>query len=382
MQKKLIALAIAGLSGAAFAQSTVTISGNLDMGYLNVSNETAAQGKDTQRSWSGNGSSTSTLVFSGTEALGGGMNAGFLLSSDFTPGAQQQTNPLTATGGLAVGTTAPTANQFFNSQNYLSLGGSWGMVKFGNVNQTALDASSASQPFGTAIGSGYGSAISGRLRGLGTAGNLLTNVATATGAGRLVRVSNSAKYESPSFSGFQVTGQHAFKNDNDQFSNIGLTELGLKYGNGPVNVVYSNTKMDSGDNTIGVVSASTTVKQVTTHNMLGGNYTFGPATVMAGWTSSKQDLNSVRNADARSWNIALKYAVGNWAFMGNVLKIDDKLAASDADSKLTGLGLDYSMSKRTTAYARYETGDTNTGSVGGTNVGAFTRWAAGMRHSF
>ncbi|MCX7154825.1 MAG: porin [Rhodocyclales bacterium] len=47
MQKKLIALAIAGLSSAAFAQSTVTISGNFDMGYQNTNTQTAAQGKDT-----------------------------------------------------------------------------------------------------------------------------------------------------------------------------------------------------------------------------------------------------------------------------------------------------------------------------------------------
>ena len=63
MQKKIIALAIAGLSSAAFAQTNVTISGNIDLGYQNVNTQTAAAGKDTQQSWVGNGSSTSTLVF-------------------------------------------------------------------------------------------------------------------------------------------------------------------------------------------------------------------------------------------------------------------------------------------------------------------------------
>jgi len=37
MQKKIIALAIAGLSSAAFAQSTVTLSGLIDVGYYSQS---------------------------------------------------------------------------------------------------------------------------------------------------------------------------------------------------------------------------------------------------------------------------------------------------------------------------------------------------------
>ena len=41
MQKKLIALAIAGLSGAAFAQTNVTLSGLVDVGYMSQSIQTA-----------------------------------------------------------------------------------------------------------------------------------------------------------------------------------------------------------------------------------------------------------------------------------------------------------------------------------------------------
>ena len=43
MQKKIIALAIAGLvSGAAFAQSNVTVYGIADMSYVNYSDASAA----------------------------------------------------------------------------------------------------------------------------------------------------------------------------------------------------------------------------------------------------------------------------------------------------------------------------------------------------
>ena len=43
------------------------------------------------------------------------------------------------------------------------------------------------------------------------------------------------------------------------------------------------------------------------------------------------------------------------------------------------VGADYAMSKRTTAYVRYENGD-NDKAAG--NAGAFTRWNLGARHSF
>ena len=371
MLLKLIALAIAGLSGAAFAQSNVTISGNIDLGYQNVNTQTVANGKDTQQSWVGNGSSTSTLVFSGTESLGGGMTAGFLLASDYTAGAQQVSQ--------AVAAATPFANQLFNSQNYLSLGTNFGMFKFGTVNHTSLEAEMGAQPFGTAIGSGVSGSFA-RLMGRGTAGNILSNTTTAAGGARMVRAGQSMKYDTPTFSGFTGTYNHVFKNDNDQYSSVGMQEFGLKYNNGPANVWLTSTKLDSGANTIG---ANTMINEVTKHTIIAGNYTFGPATVYAGWTSSKQDNGaaSAQTVDARSWNIALKYVMGNWAFMGNVLKSDDK-RVTDVDRNLNALGLDYSLSKRSTAYVRYETGDNDKGSVTGNNTGAFTRWAAGMRHTF
>jgi predicted porin len=383
MQKKLIALAIAGLSSAAFAQSTVTISGLVDLGYNNINNQTAAAGKDTQQTWAGNGSSTSTIVFSGTEALGGGLTAGFLLASDFTAGANQ-------IGGVAAPTAqTPFANQMFNSQNYLELkSATMGSFKMGTINDASLYTSSASQPFGTAIGSGYSGAFA-RLNGTGVVnvvntGALTTIAAGASGAGaRLVRVGNSAMYETPSFSGFSASLLHVFKNDNDQYATAGQQELGLKYNNGPINVHYAYYKIDAGNNVTAGGIVGTTVK----HNMLGGNYTFGPATVYGGWTSSKGNAAAGTTVDARSWNIALKYAMGNWGFMANVLRVDDKMPIvaavnGDQDRNLTGLGLDYSMSKRTTAYVRYEGGDNDKSSNTGSNTGAFTRWAAGVRHSF
>ncbi|MBK7685504.1 MAG: porin [Rhodocyclaceae bacterium] len=74
MQKKIIALAIAGLaSSAAFAQTNVTVYGKIDMSYEHSS---GTGGSKTTGINSG-GHDGSRLGFRGEEALGGGMKAIF-----------------------------------------------------------------------------------------------------------------------------------------------------------------------------------------------------------------------------------------------------------------------------------------------------------------
>ncbi len=375
MQKKLIALAIAGLSTAAFAQSNVTISGNFDTGYYHQSMQTAGLA-DTTSYAASNGSSTTTLGVLASENLGNGMTAGFQGNTDF--------------GGSTI-----TGSALFNSQNFLFLSGNFGTVRAGLVNTAALGATMAAQPFGTGIGSGISGAF-GRLslagiNGIGaangTAGVALDGEQAGTGiaGARSVRVNNSLMYVSPTFSGFSGSLQLAAKNNDASVAaagnNAGFTALGLAYANGPINVQYVNEQHSMGSVAgTGAMGAQIAANEKVTHNILAGNYTFGPATVYAGWTSSKS--NTAARADARSWNIALKYQITPaLSAAANIIKVDDKLA-TDADRNLNALGLDYAMSKRTTAYARWESGDNDRSSATGNNVGGFSRYQLGMRHSF
>lgn len=363
MQKKLIALAIAGLSGAAFAQSNVTISGNFDAGYYSQSMQTGTV-IDTKTAAAANGSSTSSLTFAATEALGNGMKAGVVASTDWT--------------------AAGNATTFLNSQNYIELSGGFGSLKLGNINNAALVANMGSQPYGTAIGSGNSGNFS-RLSRIGNNGAFAAenNVgggesATGTSGARMVRTNNSAMYTTPSFSGFSASLQYAARNSDAAAAGdtLGLQELALAYNNGPINVWFTNTQIKSGTDVVAPLAANEKV----THNQLTGNYTFGPATVYAGWTSSKSDVTNT--ADSRSWNLALKYAVTGALSVGiNIVRVDDKLAA-DKDRNLNGLGLDYALSKRTTAYGRYEGGDNDRSSATGNGAGGFSRYQVGLRHSF
>jgi len=372
MQKKLIALAVAGLaSGAAFAQSNLTISGNIDLGYTSTAFGTTTL-MDAKTAALGNGSSTSALNFIGKEDIGGGTTVGFLLSNEFTPGA--------------------STSAFINAQSYLEIAGSFGSVKLGTINtQSHNIMGTVAQPLSTSIGSGHTSAFGRFSRsGLGATGAGLTPVtavaegetATGTSGARLQRVSSAVRYDTPSFNGFKGSLLYSAKNS-DATAGIVATaqtpsgvELGVTYNNGPLNVAYANYQLSQGS-----VTNVLTASEKMTHNAIAANYNFGAATVYGGWSSSKQSGLAAVGFDSRSWNLALKYAVSSsLSLLANVVKVDVKTAGNQ-DRSLTGLGLDYALSKRSTAYARYETGDNDKANTGAVD-GKFTRWAVGLRHSF
>jgi len=370
MQKKIIALAVAGLvSGGAFAQSSVTISGLFDVGYQNFKTQAGSLDTTVQHIGSSSNAGTTNVTFKAEEALGGGMKVGVLLETDPAAG--------TSTGGA-----------FMNSQNYLWLSGNFGNLKLGFFNnQPTTVAAAVSQPFGTGLGGGYNGAF-GRLDGYNVIGvpaavagvadaASVTDVATHGGAGaRDIRINNAMEYTTPTFSGFNANFLLKTQNSNGTAaSNDGQTGLGLNYGNGPVKLAYAFSQLN------GVIGG--TIANQLTHNLLGGNFTFGPVTVYGGWTSSKSTLNAVAgtagNVDSRSWNLALKWqATPNLWLGANVLRVDDKLTGNQ-DRDLNALGANYSMSKRTTAYVRYENGDNDkANSVSGN----FTRLGAGLMHTF
>jgi predicted porin len=386
MQKKIIALAIAGLSSAAFAQSTVTISGMLDIGAYNNTKNTSAAGVTTKsvKYGSASGSATTNVTFTATEDLGGGMKAGALMETDPTAGSSNMFANGNFSGGL------------FNSQNYLFLNTKFGDFKAGLFNNAGLTPNVTSQPFGTGMGGGYG----GNFQRLG-GGGILNG-----GEGRRsIRTDNQIQYTTPSFSGF--TASLGLHNGNADANAINVAaddqqQIGLNYNNGPINVSFTNDVVKGKgataasaaacvNNTTGAVTAAAACGAGTTtilgfqtvgngvkvtNNMLGANYTWGPITGYYGYTSSK-NTTSPATIDSKSHNIAAKYMMGSWSFMANILKDNDSSAA-DADRKLTGLGVDYALSKRTAAYLRYEKWDNNTNVTDNDGVA----YQIGMRHSF
>ena len=145
---------------AAFAQSSVTIYGVVDV-YTAYQKSTVG-GKDTSL-WAmgNNGQMTSRLGFKGVEDLGGGYRASFNLETGFDP----------STGGLQ------NSYRYFDRQSWVGLGGGFGEVRVGRQNSVMFLYSGNMDAFGAAT---YGSAYNNF-------------------ANWLARVDNDISYISPKF---------------------------------------------------------------------------------------------------------------------------------------------------------------------------------------
>ena len=110
MKKSLLALAVLGaFAGVASAQSSVTLYGTVDLSAKYVKND----GSSRRYSLSQDGINSSQLGFKGTEDLGGGLKAGFVLLS-------------------GINADTGTANaKFWNRRATVSLWGNFGEVRLG-----------------------------------------------------------------------------------------------------------------------------------------------------------------------------------------------------------------------------------------------------------
>jgi predicted porin len=128
MKKSLIALAVLAASGAAMAQSSVTLFGVVDATVRYV------DGGTNGNIWSltNSGYNSSRLGFRGTEDLGGGLSASFWLEAGVnndngTGSATSTNNTLAGSGSSNTGTQGLT----FNRRSTVSLAGTWGEVASG-----------------------------------------------------------------------------------------------------------------------------------------------------------------------------------------------------------------------------------------------------------
>jgi len=383
MKKSLIALAALAVVSAASAQtSSLVIDGYFDRGYLATNNTNNL--KDAKAVSSNAG--TTTVGISGTEDLGGGLSAGFRVNTDWAEASGQTQDGSAAT---------PAQSGFANSQSYLDLASKdLGTLRLGNPNSEVLTATTAvaSPAFSTGVGSVYSTAFSiHNGYGTGTSGsnNVFANSiigasgSIGTNAGqRQIRQANTIKYISPTFSGFNAVFATVRKNDTGGSSSTsgvggtadvaGVTEFALNYANGPLAVVYAQTKVDVGANgglaltgnsttngsgltansssTMSILGASYQVLPVLKlHAGLGRSTSSGIATVAASGVAG-----SSAPADTASYQVGATYMLTPViTLMAQYAAVNDKSVAN-IDRKMLGLGADYNFSKTTRAYFRYD----------------------------
>lgn len=361
MQKKLLALAVASVvSAPVFAQSQVSVYGVVDVG-IEVAKFNRADGTINRMISSGN--TTNRLGFKGTEDLGNGLKANFVLEGQPFPDSGTQNE-----GGAFWHRTA-TVGLSSNS---------WGSVNLGSQYTPWFSARGANDIFYTAgAGSNY------NFEGGDT------------------RMSNSIRYDSPSFNGFSIAAMYGMGETNaaktlaayngqegltDATQDIGRSAgLSLAYANGPIAVryAYDQQTMNLADEDL-------------KRNHVNGSYDFKVVKIVAGWNQAKQDGGSV---DLRSWYIGGVMPV----FGKDLVKLEytdlkDKTstaATGSKDSNMIALGYEHFMSKRTVLYATYAKLNNDNGArnsfltgPGPTEAGGVTlgydpsSFQMGLKHSF
>jgi len=391
MKKSLIALAALAVVSAASAQSSITISGLIDTGYA-VVNAPAANADTT--GLKSNNTATTVLTIAGTEDLGGGNAAMFKmqLTPDFITGNGVAAGSTAALGGQnqvtnASQTLASNAQEVFLGLSSKTLGS----VKLGRVNTNFLDAfSGTGSVFGTALGSAYSKDGNIGTRYAGTALSSFNSAPT--------RFNQSIRYESPAFSGFSASllvvpkidvvggGVNTLDVTAKATNRQGVTDLGLKYNNGPLNVVFASQTVKTGANGVADLNSNTATVAMLANvssklNIIAANYKFGDTTVYGAFWTEKQD--SATALDVSSTMIGAKYALNGTTTLMASYSTSNEKSTANVDKKILGLGADYALSKRTALYARYETRDANTNSAVDASASGTTKTTAfGVRHTF
>jgi len=353
MQKKLIALAIAGLaSGAAFAQSNVTIYGVADLSFDNVrvdDSKTSGLNTGSRNRVSAN---SSYIGFKGSEALGNGLTAVF----------QYETGVAADGGNTAGGTPTGLFSASGIRDSFVGVAGGFGTVVLGTLTGPTRALGAAVDVNSGATGNGYNGALLGKIGGntlLGVTAPIVGNQCSASSTCTSffdTRFSQAIAYVSPTFGGgfSGVVGYVANENrTNDgtpsslQLNTSGY-DLGLNYNNGPIlgGLTYSRADVkNAGDYYVDNLR-------------IAGKYEFAAASIRALWERTRLEGNNGLDLRADKYGLGATFNVtpagkiiGQW-YHANDIKGQNNVSNSSAN--LYEIGYEHSLSKRTILIASYQ----------------------------
>lgn len=331
MKKTLIALAVLAASSVAMAQSSVTLSGNVNMGVVKMKGASAKLD-------AANGANQ--LLFAGTEDLGGGLQATFRLAQRFSPES-----------GSNDGTK--NARPTWQGESTVGVAGNFGAIKLGR-SLTALGGPvGATDPWGSFT--------------VGSTNNLASGFVTdpkANADGEGSRT-DAITYASPSFRGFSGAVSLGPKNSQAGVVQQGispvptqaknLVSLWLSYANGPI-MVGGGFEQNRQDDDVAAIIAS---------------YDFGVAKLMGGY--GLVDTVAIAGEKRKNWNVGIAAPIGVVTL--KAAYNSSKAEGTQIATKKLGIGGEYNLSKRTYLYTTYgRTKTDGTGSINGFDLG--------IRHAF
>lgn len=345
-KKTLVAVAaMLATVGAAHAQSSVKLYGMVDMSLGSFEN---AGGERVTAIESGK-MMTSYFGLSGSEDLGGGLKAEFVLESF-----------LAGDTGVAGGAMANKAGGFWSRGSWVGLSGGFGRVALGQYDNPLFTYGYTYNPFGSSM------AFSPTMRhyyyGLGNIGQ--SNAGTGIDTGFV----NSVTYETPVMGGLMATLQYSPKESGDSSS----YSAAVSYTSGPLSAALTYVKS-------GISTAYDSDEKIWA---LGASYDFGVAKAFLQYTAVDQDSSTAPVVQApnkdKIYQVGVSVPVTEKAsVMASFGKQSNKLDASGAQEKDTvfSLGYNYVLSKRTDVYGVF-TNNQHTGVKSGQT------YAVGIRHNF
>ena len=331
MKRSLFLAAMATLtSGAALAQSSVTIYGRL--------NESVERVKDGSTSTTQLVDNSSRIGFKGTEDLGGGLKASFLIEHGFS-----------ADTGAAAAT-------FWGRESWVGLEGGFGKVRLGNAG------------FGTAAYFATADYISMHNHDTGTSSDAFYVYPGAP-------LQNMIAYKTPSFSGLDVEAQVGLS------ENSGLKRTSVLAANWIGGPLHLGAAYVSSGRSVAPVAGDKF-----TQLGIRALYEFGAFTVGAYYINDKTDTGA-GDAKRNSYRLSGMYALGANEFHLNYGAAGEYKNGGTVfygkASQFTA-GYNYNLSKRTKVYAFYTQVDNKAGASYYTSVAGtkFSSIAAGLRHNF
>ena len=323
MKKSLVVLAVLAASGAAMAQSSVTLYGIADVYVGKTKGSSAAMGSG--------GVSTSRLGFKGSEDLGGGLSAIFTFeqSINLTTGATRFDPPTLAT------TTG--SSRTFDRQANVGFTGGFGTVKLGR-NWNAMD-------------DVFGLSNSGFDANVLPANRVWLNSYNGAADAQLY-------YATPEFAGFTAAASTQLKGN---AAGGKLSSFNVTYATGPVAVALGYEKDEANGDQKGT--------------MINGSYDLGMAKLLASYYNT-DNTGGVAGAKVNSYQLGADVPLTS-ALTLSVGYASSKPKGGQSDSGF-GVAASYSLSKRTSVYGgvRAESRKTSNGVADG------DFYAVGVRHAF
>jgi len=413
MKKSLFALAALAATGA-FAQSSVTAFGVVDVGYGSHKTTGPSAASIKSSGVMDGANAGSRIGFRGTEDLGGGLRAEFWVEQGISPtndelfgvrsaAAGHQVDGFSAAGSAAALSGAAGAySNGTNRQTYLGLASGAGTLRVGyqytNVYELATLA-------GYALGSeGVQGADKAHLHGNAAAGGTRANAIT---------------YISPSMSGLTLRIQYGSGSAGRQAYEASAansatllsidknirTSIMAKYDAGKLsaalayteNKVTQSARAASTANTLstyttnaygapGSVSTaiSNTAARTAKLTQVGASYDLGVAKVGLVWTDGENggSGSTTQSTGYKAYNLSASFPMGAAVPFVSVGKAESKNKTTSVvteDYKLQQVGVRYSMSKRTTAYLMAGTTKNNAAGAAWTKD---SKTVVGVAHSF